>query len=188
MSYENAISTKMLATHCCICSRSLRDAVSVELGIGPVCRQRHGYNEICDEDTRARANKLVHDCAVNLYNEDIRRAACAELRLLGFGVLAERIEFRGKDAPADFDISIEEFELEATTIRGRNYPARTGFLVRLPYVPAAVESFRAIRGRVFVRFEKAEFVPAAAKRELFDLLKTYHAGATVQGPKGTFVL
>jgi hypothetical protein len=45
MSYENAPATEMLATHCAICSRPLLDAVSVEIGIGPVCRQRHGYDE-----------------------------------------------------------------------------------------------------------------------------------------------
>lgn len=43
--YENAPSTKMLATHCCACGRALRDAVSVEAGMGPDCRERHGYGE-----------------------------------------------------------------------------------------------------------------------------------------------
>jgi hypothetical protein len=188
MSYENAASTKMLATRCAICSRKLRDAVSVEIGIGPVCRERHGYNIECDEATRARANKLVHECAVHLRDEDVRRAACAELRLLGFVILAERIEYRGKDAPTETDISIEEYTLPAANIRGRQYPERKGYLVRTPYKPAAVGAYRAIRGRVFIRQEKANFVPAEARRQLFELLKTYHAGQSAMGPKGAFVL
>jgi len=188
MSHENALSTKMLASRCCICSRSLCDAVSVELGIGPVCRKRHGYNIDTDETSRKRANVLVHLCAVSLHDEDARRAACSELYLLGFVLLAQRIEFRGKDAPSNFDVMIEEFALPAANVNGREYPARDGLLVRLPYCEEAIRAFRAIRGRVFVREEKAEFVPASAKRPLFALLKRYHAGASVHGPKGAFVV
>lgn len=45
MGYENAPATKLLATHCCCCARPLVDAKSVELGIGPECRKRHGFTE-----------------------------------------------------------------------------------------------------------------------------------------------
>ena len=40
--YEDAVSTKLLATHCCMCNRPLRDARSVELGIGPICEEKFG--------------------------------------------------------------------------------------------------------------------------------------------------
>lgn len=43
MSYESAPATKMLATHCACCARPLVDAVSVEAGVGPECRRRHGF-------------------------------------------------------------------------------------------------------------------------------------------------
>lgn len=42
--YENAPAAAMLATHCC-CGRPLLDAVSVEAGIGPDCRKKHGFDE-----------------------------------------------------------------------------------------------------------------------------------------------
>jgi hypothetical protein len=45
MSYESAPATKLLATHCACCSRPLVDAVSVETGIGPDCRKKHGYTQ-----------------------------------------------------------------------------------------------------------------------------------------------
>lgn len=45
MTYELAPSTVLLATHCAICGRPLRDAVSVETGVGPDCREKHGYAE-----------------------------------------------------------------------------------------------------------------------------------------------
>lgn len=44
MSYEHAASTKLLATHCAYCGRPLRDADSVEMGMGPICRSRVGVN------------------------------------------------------------------------------------------------------------------------------------------------
>ena len=44
MSYENAPATRMLATHCAACGRPLVDATSVETGMGPVCRERYGYD------------------------------------------------------------------------------------------------------------------------------------------------
>jgi len=39
--YEQALSTRLLATHCCCCNRPLRDADSVSLGIGPICREKY---------------------------------------------------------------------------------------------------------------------------------------------------
>jgi hypothetical protein len=45
MSYENAPATRLLATNCGCCGRQLVDAVSVEAGIGPECRKKHGYNQ-----------------------------------------------------------------------------------------------------------------------------------------------
>lgn len=44
--YENSPACRMLATHCACCGRPLVDADSVEFGIGPVCRERYGFNEV----------------------------------------------------------------------------------------------------------------------------------------------
>lgn len=43
MGYEEAPATEMMASHCLLCGRPLVDAVSVETGIGPVCREKYGY-------------------------------------------------------------------------------------------------------------------------------------------------
>lgn len=45
MGYEDAPSTKMIATNCVICARPLRDVVSVERGMGPDCAKKHGVLE-----------------------------------------------------------------------------------------------------------------------------------------------
>jgi hypothetical protein len=64
MSYVNAPSTKMLATHCAICSRPLRDAQSVEVGIGPICRERVAAMDKLSEDTRVAVNKFLYEIAL----------------------------------------------------------------------------------------------------------------------------
>lgn len=43
--YENAPATRMLAIYCACCRKPLVDAKSVETGMGPVCRGKHGFNK-----------------------------------------------------------------------------------------------------------------------------------------------
>lgn len=171
--YEDAPATKMLATHCCVCSRPLLDALSVEVGMGPVCREKHGYNtEVAalDEAVRTRANQLIHYAALH-FNDDAERAtACAALRLIGCNKVADRIEYRGKDAPARETITMR--------VSSRN----TGWYVRTPYKPAAVPAWQAIPGRQWSGNTKENFVPWSGRRALWELLQTHFAGYTLDLP------
>lgn len=93
-SYEAAPSTALVATHCCICGRPLRDAESLAAGIGPDCAENNGYyREALDPDVRREVNQIVHRLAV------IQRCPeavplLARLRALGFGEIADRIDAR----------------------------------------------------------------------------------------------
>lgn len=64
MSYADALSTKLLATSCCICGRPLRDAASVEYGIGPDCRRNYGFAD-GREENREEANRLIHEASLD---------------------------------------------------------------------------------------------------------------------------
>lgn len=64
MSYEHAPATRLLATHCVACGRALVDAKSVEAGMGPDCRERHGYEDEGSEEQRAEMNRRVFALAV----------------------------------------------------------------------------------------------------------------------------
>lgn len=167
MSYENAPATKMLATHCAVCSRPLLDSISVECGIGPVCRERHGWDaevQALGEGAREAANVIVCHIAQAGTDEASRAAGCAALRLLGFKKLPERIEFRGKDAPA------------AGTVHVRLSSKLTGYYVKAPYKPAAVEAWRSIRGRKWDGDAEENFVPTGSRAALWHLLRTHYAG------------
>lgn len=63
MSYENAPATTLVATRCACCSRPLVDAVSVEAGVGPECRRRHGYAEAQGPFKAERFSKALEGLA-----------------------------------------------------------------------------------------------------------------------------
>lgn len=191
-SYENAPATKLLATHCAVCRRPLLDSLSVEIGMGPVCRERHGYNAEMNElpGCRDAANCIVHRIAAQPDNETLRLEGCVALRLMGFKVLPDRIEYRGKEAPKGELVTVTEYDLPALPAI-RKYgkwlpakPARKGFLVVAPYKPAAVEAFRRIEGRRWLADQKATFIPADARGALWQLLRTFYAGCRLESSHG----
>lgn len=63
MSYENAPSTILLATACACCGRALRDAISVETGVGPECRERFSFDEAQGTPNWVAATELMREVA-----------------------------------------------------------------------------------------------------------------------------
>jgi hypothetical protein len=165
--YENAPATIMLATQCAVCGRPLVDSVSVETGIGPECRKKHGYNIVVAPEARAEANALVHQVALDQGGLSVARAA-ARLRELGFEVLSAVLLKRA------CPVRIDE-------IAGR-------LVVKSPYNENATASFRRIPGRRWDGEQKVNTFPVEARRSLFGALVSAYAGLVAYGPKGAFVL
>jgi hypothetical protein len=171
-SYENAPATRMLATHCAYCRHPLLDAKSVEIGIGPDCRKKHGYNaaiEALTEADRAEANRLVHWVACATDGMAILATEC-QLRLLGFNKLA--------------DIIVER--CAAVRVRARE----VGLLsVATPYNENATGAWRRIPGRRWDGEKKVNVVPTSSKAAVWALLKTYFNGALGHSDaRGPFVI
>jgi len=165
MSYENASSTALVATNCACCGRPLVDATSVETGVGPECRKKHGFMIEVSEEARQEANKIVYAIAAEQTGQSVAQG-CVRLRELGFSKLADRIEKRAVDV--------------RITVQG-NY-----LLVKAPYRESSVVAFQQIRGRRWDREAKANRIPLAAKNTLWTLLKDHYKGCTGMGPKGAF--
>jgi hypothetical protein len=163
MSYENAPATKMLATRCSVCSRPLVDSVSVELGIGPDCRRRHGYDIDVAPEIRAQANAIVHMIAVEQRGVAVA-AGIRQLRDLGFTVLARRIGVRLFNVRIDSD--------------------GTEFVVTTPYTEAGVNAFRAVPGRRWDKDANANRFPKTSKPALWKALKQAFYGYEAMGPEG----
>lgn len=193
--YENAPATRMVATACACCARPLVDARSVETGVGPECRRRHGFGEadapaawldalaalanvpaaayqseaftaaVAAQDARAAANVLVYRIAAEQDGANVLAFVNA-LRALGFARLAARIA----DRVATIEITRADGRIEVAT----------------PYNPDAVIAFRAVPGRRFDRARKVETFPAEADRAVLAALRKVFAGSVAKGPKGLF--
>lgn len=167
MSYETLNSTRILATRCAVCARPLRDAVSVELGIGPDCREKYGYSECINEGNRERANQLIYLVADAQTGIEAVTAARA-LKELGFVKLASKIATRL------FDVRIERI-------------APGTLAISTPYTQAGVDAFRQVPGRQWNKELCANVVPEANKNQVWAALKKAFAGHEMLGPDGQFI-
>ena len=170
MSHESAPATLLLATNCAACGRPLVDAVSAEMGIGPICRDRLGLENCADDELRAQANKIVWRIARE--HDKLRIADhAARLHLLGFTALAKRIIQRIAGRPS---VNIErEDDL---------------IIVKTRFDEEAVALMRRVRGRRWDSERKVNTFPASSASELLDALRQAFPGETAVGPKGKFVL
>ena len=174
MSYENAPATKMVATHCACCDLPLVDAKSVECGVGPVCRKKHGFDLDCTEEARKAANKLVYEIAV-LREGPVVVENLKKLFALGFAQLVLAI--------------LKRVATVKVSVTDDAHPHGAGRLaVVTPYSEAIVAAFRAIQGRRWDKEHKLNTFPAQARPALWAAFQKHFAGATGVGPSGPFLV
>lgn len=190
MSYENAPSTRMLATHCACCNRPLRDAVSVEAGVGPDCRAKYSLAEAQAEpdwraasvaleragvgvdllgdcsDPRGAVNRLVHAFSTRSFGPT-RAALATACVALGFVKLGARLTE-----------VVASVRIEAV---GDEY------LVISPFVEGAGRHWYAAGGR-WDRAATAWRVPRSYRGELWSLLRRLYSGLVGVGPQGLFTI
>lgn len=171
--YENSIQCRLLATHCCVCGKSLVDATSVQLGIGPDCRNH--VNQGISEETRKACNVLTHEAAIAAQEGNVTRVrrAADMIRGLGLDVLADKILERFKNAERLARIKITEVE--------------GGIVVKTPWKNNRdfVNDWRAVEGRVY-RGAGKTFVPVSSKKAVWELIKKWFPGIYGVGPQGPF--
>jgi len=174
MSHENAPATILLATNCCCCGRPLVDATSVELGIGPECR--NGENNGIEDSVRQKCNQLTYQAAVAAQTGNIEqvRKLAEEIRALGLCNLADKVGKRFINAEKNVKIKI--------SINGDTLSVVTPF--KRGSSPEFVAAWRAIPGRRWG--SNCNNVPVTSKPQLWALLKQYFPGAFGKGPNGLF--
>lgn len=189
MSYTNSPACQLLETFCACCSRPLVDATSVEVGVGPECRKRHGFAAAegpadwaavnaavaslqlgagwvaASGDQRKAANVLTAHIAADHASDDVGPAIAA-LAALGYHTLSAKCAKN----------------LCAVTIEQNGGV----FRVSAPYSDAATADWRRIPGRRWNREAKTNEVPASERRALWSLLQAHYAGLRAMGPKGAF--
>lgn len=190
MTYENAPATKMLASCCACCARPLLDSFSVETGVGPECRKRHGYANpdvtvdpaniatvlaaaeltelelaaVFGDSTatvREVANRLVYRIALDQTSEVAARFTVA-LHGLGFTKLAGRVAKR----------------LGSVTVTAEG----DDLLVKAPFSDAFNNAVRGVPGQRWDRDAKLRRVPRSARVQLWTALKAgFEPGTIVYG-------
>lgn len=198
MGYETAPATEMVATYCACCSRPLVDAVSVEAGIGPECRKKHGFDTAQGEadwaatvgalgvlpqgamlDTPGWIGAAEARDAHKAANVLVHHIAVAQdgpfvvaftnaIRHLGYAKLADRIAKR---------LTKIVIGLEGDM-----------YVVKTPFSDEAVAEFRAIRGRQWVGERKVNLFPRTARAALWDALVRLYKGQPARGPNGLFTI
>lgn len=179
--YTQAATTILLATNCVCCGRPLVDAVSVEMGIGPECRNGI-FPENVDDCDRQVANELVHNAAIAAQTGNAQKVVeiADAICKLGFPELADKVARRFKNGVAkaerNADIVIKE--------------DGDDLLVKTPYrrgeAEAFIDAWRNIPGRRYDRATKMNRVPKAQKAALWTLLRAFFPGKWGKGPKGAF--
>jgi hypothetical protein len=160
MGYEHSASCKLVATHCACCRRPLVDAVSVETGMGPICRKKHGYDEGPAEH-RERANQLVYWIAAQQTGDEVA-AWVVELRELGFARLA--------------DVIIDRLDNVLRVLREGDH-----YLVRAPYRPSLFDAWRALPGQYWDKQREVRVVPVRVGAVLWELFDRHFPGMKVVG-------
>jgi hypothetical protein len=173
MCYENSVQCRLLATHCCVCGKALVDATSVQLGIGPDCR--NNVNQGISEETRKACNLLTYDAAIAAQEGNVVkiRKISEMIRDLGLDILADKIIERFKNAERLAKIKIVDTE--------------GGIIVKTPHKRSAdfVTEWRKIPGRRYKGAGK-NFVPTSSKRDVWELIKKWFPGEYGVGPQGAF--
>jgi hypothetical protein len=158
----------IIATNCAVCKRTLVDAVSVEMGIGPHCRKKYMPPSDALLEHRDTANKLVYEASHS--TRERRSAIAKELISLGFKDVGVAIRGKAK-----------------IVIKG------TGggwLLVKAPYTPDFAAAMARIRysARSWNQKKKAWAFHKAVKADVWGALLACYEGQLALGPKGYFMV
>jgi hypothetical protein len=157
------------------------DATSVELGIGPECRE-HANGGISD-DTRCVANQLIFDAALAAQTGKVTAVLgiADAIEGLGLAELAGKIRERFTRA-----VQVAERNPDITIVLGADGAYRVNTPFRRGSKEEFIAAWRAIPGRRFDRNGNVNVVPASQKPALWALLRRFFPGKYGKGPSGVF--
>ena len=191
MTYENSPACLLLATNCACCGRPLVDAKSVELGIGPDCRAKYGFDDVPTAPDFIAARTIALNFAADLNDETVldwtdARVVCnllvhryasdhkanawaaTAIHALGYVKLSAKLLKRAKTA------TVEIRSVDATTLS-----------VRAPFSPEFNAALKAVPGRRWDGAAKVWRVPVTARKALWGAVRSAFTGLTLVSDKGT---
>lgn len=191
---------EMVPTHCSCCKRPLVDATSVEFGVGPVCRDKYGYEdahpvtaevEAAMTDVMSKFSDLAFAGRVMeaVKADDSRKAANLLNRLMAVSLtkkVSEADILLGTKALATLGYTTLSARVSEvlTTVKIEEVDGRVKVVA--PFNEAFVDATRAIKGSRFDRDSKCWTVPSTEKAALWGAIKESFSGKMGTGPKGVF--
>lgn len=174
MGYEQAPATRLVATRCGYCGRPLLEAESLKAGIGPVCRERIGYNRQLAPIVRERVNQLIYEVA-----------ALQELPEAASTIALNLVELEGYG----FDVLVEAMCARVGLVHvleiGADVRIKTpSFYMTDPDKHQKVVGAWRMIGSRWDREHKANVVRGTSKSTAWELLKKFYVGLWLVGPKG----
>lgn len=171
MSYENAPATKLVATNCIACGKDLLDAISVETGMGPICREKYGHAgpDGATEAARADVNWRVHELAAGV-SPAVMVGHLLIIRSHWFDKLADRLTERL--------CAVEIEPVDANTLA-----------LVTPYNEAFTYDLKTtVDGRRWDPANKRWTIPATreARNAAWKVIRKHFAGGIGRGPEGLF--
>ena len=90
---------RRLATNCCACGMLLSDSKSVEIGMGPTCREKYGLKAAFagfSESKRKRVNKLIHEAGIACEANEVQTVfdLSDKIEKAGLGIVADKVRNR----------------------------------------------------------------------------------------------
>lgn len=186
MTYETAPATKLLAAHCAVCSRPLVDAISVETGMGPECRRRHGYDAPASDEARREVNRRVY--LIALWRTHAKQLVLGDQRVPTTREVVEHvmeIQKLGFTKLAGV-LGAKLADVELTR-------AGDVYSLAVPYDLRFITALRSARsmGRPCAHWNeptKTWTFAAAVKNQVYAALRVAFAGRLGTGPLGLFVI
>lgn len=198
MGYENSPAVAMIATRCALCGRPLLDAESVECGMGPTCRARHGASDqfrspnFFEADTIAyhlpgALRDRAHELTLFGLARDLANWAVSRIAALHGSSGAEEVIDRlvlivaaaGFVRLAGVLADRHSRQVVRVTAEGAE------LVVAAPYNERFVEATRHWRGRRWDPEAKVLRLPVASRAALWDSLqKSFGQGTMVVGEHG----
>lgn len=195
MSYAQTKACILAATHCVCCGKPLLDAVSVELGVGPICRGKYLGGDVPDEQ-RQEANALVKLAASADTSNAQKLHLADQVAALGFPLFAEIVRKRFLKKVISIERCQETFN---------NDEQCAALLVSVPFQKGTPAFNTALKQTIVWKDRRAVwkkhpkkaksvFVGWAVKcspllkRRILEALEASFKGEEAIGPKGPFVI
>jgi len=186
MHHLNDPLTHKLDERCVICATPLREPDSVELGIGPHCRKKYGW-ETAPPDNKAMAKPFMREASLDSCNNHRRLEIATILDGMEFHKIAGKIRARFTDVVLKVKIANKkvalDFHRKARGVVGARlcdlpFDAKDSFKQAIPYYLRT--TYRDGRGKFYWAVHPGK----AGRQAAWDWMRRVYAGSWIKIPEG----